>query len=58
MRRNPAAAELRRSQVPLDAPVDLSTFTFLDGVTLVGPLLAYGVFYAIREKVSVRQRRR
>ena len=26
----------------------------LDVITLVAPLLAYGVFYAIREKVSVR----
>ena len=42
------------TQVPLNEPVDLSTMTPLDVITLVAPLLAYGVFYAIREKVSVR----
>ena len=47
-------AALSATQVPLDAPVDVSSFTFYDYATLAGPLLLYGVFYAVREKVSVR----
>jgi hypothetical protein len=33
---------------------DISKLTPLDVLILLGPLLAYGVFYAIREQYSVR----
>ena len=46
-------SQATRAQAPAQE-FDISKLTPLDVVILLGPLLAYGVFYAIREQYSVR----
>ena len=49
----PSGVRVRTTQVPAQE-FDISKLTPLDVLILLGPLLAYGVFYAIREQFSVR----